>query len=147
MAIGTFWDFQTFVEWIFIDIAVRVFRLLRFNIIGGYKIFLTILLTPIFLFGIFMADKDFTLFGLSNPSVTVIKKDGSKIKGRLLFKDADFFYLEDTATHFSPNISAPFAPEIKTSINISKDEIVEYRVDTVTNKINPRKSVIQYFRK
>lgn len=145
LLIGTFLDWQVSAEWLFIDISIIIFRRLRLNIIEGYKICMVVLLTPIFLFGIFMTDKDFTIFGLANPNIIITKKDGAIVKGRLLFKDNDFFYLEDTVRRIS-SVVASYTPEIRTSVNIAKGEIVEYRIDTVSHTKKARHSLIQLFR-
>ena len=145
--IAAFYSIQIFIMWAFIDTAVRVFRLLRFNIIEGYKIFLVVLLTPIFFFAFLITDQDVTLLGLSAPNIIITKKDNSIVKGKLVFKDNDFFYLQDTLSVPFQQLRNIFAPEIGTSVNIAKDEISNYRVDTTAIKEKTNKSVIELFRR
>jgi hypothetical protein len=145
-SLSFFYSYDIFIAWMFIDTGITVFRRLRYRQVEHYKVLLVALLTPIFLFGFLLTEFDFTLVGLSKVNMVLSKKDGTIIKGKLVYKDDNMYYLEDTLKRNNLNTYSNLYPDTKRSIGISRDEIIQYRIDTVRTEIIKSKSLLDLIR-
>lgn len=142
VSMGIFLSMNVLITWIFVDSSVGILKRIRLRRIELHKIVILTILTPIFLFGFFIDDFDFSLFGLSRVDVTVIKKNGEVTSGKLIYKDNSMFYFEDKNILKATKNRWYFTPPIKGSYGISVAEIVQFKVDSISDSKIGRRSFI-----
>ncbi len=133
-----FWDASILISFGFVSSSIDAMKRIRYGIFNWADTLRIILLTPIFIYLFFPSNSDFTIFGLSKTVVSLKMTNNQIIKGQLVFKDDDSYYIADT-TYNVKNLYF-FIP--KKSMAISKSEVLSYQVDTAVITFNKRKGLI-----
>lgn len=134
LIIGIFYSLKLFVAYIFIDSCLRQFEIAIFYKPKTLNFLLIVILLPIFIFGYFIENSNYMIFGIAQQQISITKKDSKVFQATLVFKDDNNLYLKDSS--YVPVYNAINALS-NNCIVLKLDEIKSYK--TLPPKIESSK--------
>jgi hypothetical protein len=143
LLIGFFLNFKLFIIYMFLDSCLLEFQIAIFYKHRILNLLLLIILLPIFIFGYYIENSNYTLFGMTQQPISIIKKDTTILEGTLIYKDQNNLYLKDSSFVSNSNVYMVSY----NSFAISLNDVQSYR--TIQKKPNESQSpgLYELFRK
>jgi len=140
--LGIFFNLKIFVVYIFLDSCILQFQIAILYRPRILNLILMIILLPIFVFGYFIENSDYTIFGIAQQTITITKKDSTILQGTLIYKDDYNLYLKDSSRTSNNSIDAA----IFYSTVIKLDEVQSYKSIQKKDNSKYHKGLINLFK-